>query len=81
MIVDVLLVGAMWWFLVDRADLPLPLVRRSIPDIFLIAVTASVLCIGWGLARTALTLHTMSQREHTMSQRETAGGDRHSLVR
>jgi len=62
------------WFLIDRADLPLTLVRRSVPDIFLIAATASVLCIGWGLARTALTLQTMTQTER-------ANGDRHALAR
>lgn len=73
MIVDVLLVGAMWWFLVDRADLPLTLIRRSVPDIFLIALTATVLCIGWGLARSALTLQTISQTD-------TASGDRHGLA-
>jgi CubicO group peptidase (beta-lactamase class C family) len=43
-VVDVVLVGGLWWFLVTEAGAPLILVRRSTPDIFLAAVVAT--CFG-----------------------------------
>jgi uncharacterized protein involved in cysteine biosynthesis len=50
--IDVVLVAAVWWFLADQADVPMALVRRSVPDVFLAAVVASVIGLGWGVSRT-----------------------------
>jgi CubicO group peptidase (beta-lactamase class C family) len=50
--IDVVLVIAVWWFLADQADAPMALVRRSVPDVVLAAVIASVIGLGWGVGRT-----------------------------
>ena len=67
MAVDLFLVGATWWFLAAQADAPLTLVRRSVPDIFLTAAVVSVIAIGWGIARSVLTLRTVAERRATAS--------------
>jgi CubicO group peptidase (beta-lactamase class C family) len=56
LMVDVVLVAAVWWFLADQADAPMAVVRRSVPDVFLAAVVASVIALGWGIGRTILRL-------------------------
>jgi uncharacterized protein involved in cysteine biosynthesis len=50
--IDAVLVAALWWFLADQSDAPVALVRRSVPDVFLAAVVASVIGLGWGISRT-----------------------------
>jgi CubicO group peptidase (beta-lactamase class C family) len=50
--IDVVLVIAVWWFLADQAGAPMALVRRSVPDVFLAVVVASVIGLGWGISRT-----------------------------
>ena len=54
--IDVALVAALWWFLADQAEAPMALVRRSVPDVFLAAVVASVIGLGWGISRTTWRL-------------------------
>ncbi len=43
-VVDLVLLGGLWWFLVTEAGAPLTVVRRSTPDVFLAAVVAT--CFG-----------------------------------
>jgi hypothetical protein len=52
LVIDVVLVAALWWFLADQANAPMALVRRSVPDVFLAVVAASVIGLGWGVSRT-----------------------------
>jgi len=63
LVVDTLLLGASWWFLADQSDAPLTLVRRSVPDIFLAMVAATVVGLGWGLLRSLIALRALARSE------------------
>jgi hypothetical protein len=60
LVIDVVLVAALWWFLADQADAPMALVRRSVPDVFLAVVAASVIGLGSGVSRTIWRLRRLA---------------------
>jgi CubicO group peptidase (beta-lactamase class C family) len=58
--VDLGVTALAWWFVLDRSPAKdIPVIVRFAPDIALSLAAIAVLGIGWGLLRTALTLHTM----------------------
>ena len=61
-VLDLLLVSALWYVLIDESGAPLTVVRRSVPDIFLAAVVATVVALGWAVVRTILTRQTLLKR-------------------
>ncbi|GEM_PF-6184138 len=53
-LIDLALVAALWWLLVDSAQAPLTVVRQSVPDIVLLAIVSSVILLGLTVVRTLL---------------------------
>jgi CubicO group peptidase (beta-lactamase class C family) len=60
LIVDLGVTALAWWFVLDRSPTKdIALILSLAPDIGLSLIVIAVLGVGWGLLRTALTLHTM----------------------
>ena len=53
-LIDMALVAALWWLLVDSAQAPLTVMRQSVPDIVLLAIVSSVILLGLTVVRTVL---------------------------
>ena len=53
-LIDMVLVAALWWLILDSAQAPLTLVRQSVPDIVLMAIVSSVILLGLAVVRTVL---------------------------
>lgn len=50
--IDVVLVAALWVVPGRSGRCPMALVQRSVPDVFLAALVASVIGLAWGVSRT-----------------------------
>ena len=62
LVLDLLLISTLWYVLIDESGAPLTVVRRSVPDIFLAAVVATVIGLGWAVVRTILTRQALLTR-------------------
>ena len=51
LVIDVILVGGLWWFLASESGVPLTLVRRSTPDVVLAAAIATGVGMVWAIVR------------------------------
>ena len=53
-LIDLVLVAALWWLLVDSGQAPLTVVRQSVPDIVLLVIVSSVILLGLAVVRIVL---------------------------
>lgn len=60
-LIDMALVAALWWLLVDSAQAPLTVMRQSVPDIVLLAIVSSVILLGLTVVRTVLWLRRLQR--------------------
>ena len=51
LVIDIILIGGLWWFLATESGVPLTLVRRSTPDVVLAAALATGIGIAWAIVR------------------------------
>lgn len=63
--VDVVLVGMAWWLFLSEADAPFASVRRAVPDIFTAFVAATVIAVGWAVARTIITFRALRAKKNS----------------
>jgi CubicO group peptidase (beta-lactamase class C family) len=61
LVIDVLLIAAVWWFLSTESGAPLTLVRRSTPDIVMAAALATGIGVVWATIRSARIVRALGR--------------------
>jgi hypothetical protein len=76
LLIDIFLVGGLWWLLIGESNVPLTLLSRSTPDVMLAAVVATCIGVGWAALHWVRVRRTLAWTTAPSPVHERRGGGR-----